>query len=387
MADQRTAAAVRAMGWEIRVLSIPLKTPVRWAGHSENHINVVLLDVRMTNGARGVAEMAVRPKWHGEDVEGLVHALDQRLLPALKVRNWRDATAFDSVFDAEKHSALARSLTDMARQDVLAQTAGLPLQAFLMETGGWQRQSIPQSAKFSCTITRAAPDAMAQDAIRLQDTTGARAFKVKTGQGLGTDRSAVASIRSVAGAQALLSADSNSAGTPETLGPMSEMLAGHDVRWFEDPCRLFADKRFAPIAASSQLPVLVDNACRSLEAADRFLRLGAAGLSVKIMKTGIAESIAIAHQAEQAGARITVGICASTALSATYSLCLFAGLPGQLKAMPCEETFFVNLAADIFQTPLQFSNGSILLPSAGPLADKIDWRAIDVLTSARIASI
>jgi L-alanine-DL-glutamate epimerase-like enolase superfamily enzyme len=371
--------AVRITGWRLHVLSIPLKAPVRWAGHSEDHIDVLLLDLDISNGARGVAEMAVRQKWHGEDIAAVIQALDQRLLPALKPVDLNDQADFEKLLYGEQRSALARSLVDMAREDVLAQIAGQPLHSHMVREFAHQQVLGAGASEFSCTITRAEPELMAREAARLRQNTGADAFKIKTGQGYDIDSAALAAIRAAVGSQAILSADSNSAGPPEITGPMAEMLAGYGVRWFEDPCRLHPDVEFQSLAAVSCLPILVDNACRSQDAAMQFLGLEARGLSVKVMKTGITESLAIARAAGQRHARIAIGICASTSLSAIYSLSLHAGLPSSIQAMPCEDTFFIQLAADLLREPLQFSSAKATLPAAGPLADLLDWKAIDRL--------
>ena len=382
-------ALLHIESWRIHVLAIGLKAPVRWAGHSESQIEVVLLDLRTSNGARGVSEMTVRPKWHGETTAGLVEALNERLLPQLRDVDLHDQIAYIHTLSGETQSALARALADMAREDILAQVANLPLQDNMMRSAPFasaRDRPAPASARFSCTITRSDPQAMAQEAEYLQRTIGASAFKIKTGQGYATDAAALDAIRRAVGNEPFLSADSNSAGPPEITGQMAEMLASHDVGWFEDPCRLQPDASFTVIAKASAVPVLVDNACRSLLAAKTFLSLGARGLSIKIMKTGISESLAIAHAAAERRAQVTMGICASTSLSAIYSLALFAGLPPELQAMPCEETFFINVADDIMRNPLIFEDGALILPAAGTLADQIDWTKVEQLSISQFQS-
>lgn len=384
-----SAAALRLANWRLFVLQLPLRSEIRWVAHSERHIDTVLLEITLSNGASGLSEMAVRPKWHGEDVAGLLGELHNTLLPQLVRVDFADDDAIADLL-TKSRSALARALVDMAREDILAQVAALPLHINMargLSNRKWQDGATGRKSKvpFSCTITRAHPDIMVREASRFQSYVDARAFKIKTGQGYGIDKVAVAAIRDAAGADVVLSVDSNSAGPPNLVAQMSEMIALHDVRWYEDPCRLQADAGFLQVKQDSSVPVLVDNACRSLPAARQFLSLGAQGLSIKIMKTGIAESLAIAKEAAQGQAQVTLGLCASTSLSAMYSFALSAALPDAWQAMPCEDTFFVNLAHDITGSLLAFENGAITLPKAGPLAEKIDWSVVERHTIHRLA--
>ncbi|MGE3245223.1 MAG: mandelate racemase/muconate lactonizing enzyme family protein [Beijerinckiaceae bacterium] len=369
---------------KVHVLDIPLRRRFHWAAHSEERIDVVLFELRASNGARGVAEMTVRTKWHGETVQDVVGAL--AVLPsALQAVDLTSAEMFYGAMRRATKSPLARAIVDMARTDMLAQSDNLTLPQAVarMFLPGAGVEEVASSAAFSCTITRSQPDRMAREAAHYVETIGARAFKIKTGQGLEADAQAVASIRKVAGKTAVLSADSNRAGPPERVADMAAMLAENAVEWFEDPCHFAADETFVRVRRESCVPVLVDNACRSLPAARSFLDLGAEGLSVKVMKAGIGESLEITRAAQEAGASITVGICASTALSACYSLALFAALPACLRAMPCEETFFLNLDGDILREPLVFAGGEIGLPPPGPMADRIDWAVVSKYSVAR----
>ena len=373
--------SLRIVGWRLHVLRIPLRATFHWAHHVEDSIDVVFVELDASNGARGVAEMAVREKWQGETVASVLEALDGSILSGLKHIDLADTEAYRGVHSASAQSAVGRALADMARADILAQSAGQPLWRYMArEAGAGNTDSLTHCsglAEFSCTITRSSPDTMAQEAEQLTRTVGARAFKIKTGQGYDVDATAVAGIRAAAGPEAFLSADSNSAGPPELVGKMAGMLSSHDVRWFEDPCRLKPDADFAAVRNSSCVPVLVDNACRSMAAAEAFLHLGAEGLSIKLMKTGIVESCDVARAAAVVGARVTVGICAATSLSAIYSLSFYAGLPAHLRAMPCEETFFLNLPRDLLHERPHFSDGAVVLPDAGPVADLVDWKAVE----------
>jgi len=230
----------------------------------------------------------------------------------------------------------------------------------------------------SWTVTRAPPTAMAGEAAAAAEQHGVGAFKVKTGQGLATDRCVLGEIRSAVGHDAALFADSNGAGRADEIVESSKMLADFGVRLFEDPCPLVPNEGFRTLQQNSQLPILVDNGCRSTAEGSLFLDVGARALSVKIMKTGITESRTIAGLAQARQARVAVGISATSSLGAMIALSLSASLPDDAGCAPCEETFFASVD-NVLHEPLKISCGKVALPAVSGFAPLIDWKKVAAL--------
>jgi L-alanine-DL-glutamate epimerase-like enolase superfamily enzyme len=354
-------------------LRIPYARPIRWAGHAETGLDVLLLVLETKDGLKGVGETPVRLNWHAATLKSLMVVIDEVFLPQMQDLDLGDAAAVRSFLGGCKEHPLAKSLIDTAACDLRARAAGMPL---------WQQLGTSDAkVPISWTVTRAAPQDMAREAVNVSDKYGVHAFKIKTGQGFATDAQVMQEIRRAVGDNAALFADSNGAHRPAEVPTMSELLADHGVSLFEDPCPLVPNDEFRAIRKSSRLPILVDNACRSLGEAKLFLDVGAEALSVKVMKTGITESLLVADLASKQQARVAVGISATTSLGALNALTLSASLPPESRCAPCEETFFATIP-DILHEPLSIKDGSVTLPMVGGYEPLIDWQRV---ASLRVA--
>lgn len=354
-------------------IHIPYARPIRWAGHMESGVDVLLLALETVEGIRGIGETPIRLRWHAATPKSLMTVIEEVFLPEMRNLDLEDEQKVGNFLADQAEHPLAKSLIDTACWDLRAQAAGEPL---------WQRLGVSNpKVPISWTVTRAAPQAMARDAKQAAERHGVRAFKVKTGQGFETDRAALSEIRRAVGDDAALFADSNSADALESVPAMSRMLADYGVALFEDPCRFVPNDAFRTLRRECALPILVDNGCRSVAQAGLFLDVGADALSVKVMKTGITESRTIGRMAQQRKAGVAVGISASSSIGAMTALALSASLPGDVRCAPCEETFFANMD-DVLLQPLAFRDGSVELPATSGYALLIDWTKVKSLCAA-----
>jgi len=354
-------------------LHIPYHRKIRWAGHLESGVDVLLLVLETDGGLTGIGETPIRLNWHAATPASLMTVIDEVFLPQMAELDLGDEAAVKNFLAGFKEHPLAKSLIDTACWDLRAQLSGVPL---------WQRLGARDAnVPISWTVTRAAPKDMAREAAAAAETHGVRAFKVKTGQGVATDRSVLTEIRSAVGEDAALFADSNGAGPAAGIAETSKMLADFGVSLFEDPCSFAPDDGFRAIQQNSKLPIMVDNGCRSIAEGSLFLGVGAQALSVKIMKTGITESLLLADMAQARHARVAVGISATTSLGAITALSLSASLPDSARCAPCEETFFASMD-DILHQPLRIKAGKVELPAAVGFAPLIDWKKVATLAIA-----
>ena len=311
--------------YDIRTLRLRYPRTIRWAGSKEEGMDIILLTLRTTEGAQGIAETPIRLKWHSASVRSFKATLEDVFMPVMLGVDLLDAEQTKAALARVREHPLAKSLIDTACWDLRASVAGVPLWKLL----GADSAAVP----VSFTVTRAEPEVMAADAVRMVEAAGVRAFKVKTGQDFETDKAAIKAIRAAVGPGVELFVDSNGANTRDEVRPMSEMLAEFGVLYFEDPCPLMPTRQFEEIVADCAMPILVDNGCRSLRDGTLFIDAGAQALSVKTMKTGITESLAIAERAKKAGCKVSVGISASSALGAIASLSLANALPAETRAV------------------------------------------------------
>lgn len=361
--------ALKLTGHRIHTVRLPYRRPVQWVNHAEDGLDLLLLVLETDAGLAGVGEAALRLNWTGATTRTLPVVIEDVFLPRLQGVDLADPQAVATVLRVVPEHALAKSVVDTACWDLRAQAAGCPLWRHL----GGDSGSVP----VSWTLTRAEPRLMAREAEEMRARYGFDTFKVKTGQGLETDRAALQAIRAAVGPGVRLYADFNGACDPAEVGPATQMLAEFGVEVAEDPCSLSPSSGFRRIKEVSSVPILVDGACRSIEQARLFIDAGAQALSVKVPKSGITESLDIAAAAREAGVSVCVGLGATTSLGAVVALSLASALPPGAIDLPCEETFYFQFAEEYFTVPLAVAGGRVTLPSATGLYDLVDWRKVE----------
>jgi len=347
-------------------LQAPYRAPTRWGGHEENAVQLVLLEVRTSEDRVAIAEMPVRPAWHRIQVGELITQLDQVLSDVIS-----EGRELESFALLRNLNPLTLNLIDIAAWQLHAVNLAQPLWKAL---GGAQAR-VP----VSWTVTRDRPANMARNAANAADLYGISAFKIKTGQGFDVDREVVKEMRRAVGDDARFFVDSNGAGESAQVETMAEMLAAYGVMVFEDPCRLTPGTEFTALQERCRIPILVDDACRSYNDAERLCSFGAQALSVKTMKTGFSQSLTISSLAQQKNVKVSVGLTAASAFGALATLSLAAALPEAGMCGPCEESFFASFD-DYLLEPIRIREGCVTLPSDANYANLIDWGKVKRLT-------
>jgi len=353
-------------GYKLYPVHLPYKRPVRWAGHAESGLDVMILTLETAGGLIGVGEAPVRLNWNAATLKSLQVVTEEIFMPRLVGQDLADEVGVTRFLRYVREHALAKAMIDSAVWDLRAKAAGVPLYETL---GGVAEVPV------AWTVTRAAPKAMIAEAEDMVGRFGFTSLKIKTGQGLETDREVVAGIRAAVGPGVTFSADANRNYGAEEVGPFTEMLAEHGVKIAEDPTELHADDSFAKARAASPLPLLVDNTCRSLDEAKAFLARGADALSVKVPKTGVADSREIIRLAGETGAAIHIGLGATSSLGAVAALGMAGSLAPHADGLPSEESFFLQFAREYVSAPLTVKDGMVRLPDIA-LDEWIDWNQV-----------
>jgi L-alanine-DL-glutamate epimerase-like enolase superfamily enzyme len=359
--------------WDIHPLRLRYHRPLRWASVAEDGADFLLLVLRTADGHRGVAEVPVRVAWTGVNPAALIVVLNEILLPRLKDIDIADRAATDRAIGRIPEQSLAKAVVDAACWDLRAQEAGMPLWKLL---GG--RQTVP----VSWILTRQAPDAMAEEAARITGDHGIRTLKLKTGQGLETDRRMLTLVREAVGPGVRLYADANSYYEPEDIGDYTALLSEAGCVMSEDPCAIMPDAAGRAVREASAVPIMIDKYCRNLFQARVYLNWGADAISVKYPKSGISESLRILAEADAAGAQAPLGLSASGSLGSLSTLSLAATRPPSEKLLPAEESFFLQLRDDYVAEPLRIVDGIVTLPDSAGAAGLIDWDKVRAFGAA-----
>ena len=350
-------------GYKLYPVHLPYLRPVRWAGHGESGLDVMILALETAGGLIGIGEAPVRLNWTAATLKSLQVVTEEIFMHRLMGKDLSDEAEITRFLRYVREHSLAKSMIDSAVWDLRAQAAGVPLYEYL---GGVREVPV------AWTVTRAAPEAMIAEAEDMVTGHGFTSLKIKTGQGFEVDREVLSGIRAAVGPDVTFSADANRHYAPEEVGPFTEILAEYGVKVAEDPTELHADASFDTIRQSSRLPLLVDNTCRTLSEAEAFLARGADAISVKVPKTGIADSREIIRRAGETGAAIHIGLGAVSSLGAAAALGIAGSLTPHADGLPSEESFFLQFADEYVDTPLTVEGGMVRLPET-TLNDWIDW--------------
>jgi L-alanine-DL-glutamate epimerase-like enolase superfamily enzyme len=353
-------------GFKLYPIHLPYRRPVRWAGHTETGVDVMILALETAGGLIGVGEAPVRLNWTAATLRSLGVVVEEIFMPRMMGKDLADEAETTRFLRYVREHFLAKQMIDSAVWDLRAQAAKLPLYQVL---GG--QPEVP----VAWTVTRAEPTAMIREAESVVERYGFTSLKIKTGQGLDVDREVVSGIRQAVGPDVTFSADSNRHYKLEEVGPLTEMLAEYGVRVAEDPMELHPDETFAAAKAASPIPLLVDNTCRSLDEAELFLRAGAEALSVKVYKTGINDSREIIRQAGERDVAVHIGLGATSSLGAVAALGVAGSVPAHRHGLPSEESFFLQFSREYVIDPLTVENGKVRLPEMA-LNEWIDWTRV-----------
>ncbi|MDX6768975.1 MAG: enolase C-terminal domain-like protein [Elusimicrobiota bacterium] len=306
-------ASFRAAAFET-----PLKRPfVTAQGRKESTVNVGLT-LRLTGGAEGYGEASSSIALKHLTPAALERAL-RRLAAASR---GRDARAWRALVDEawRSHGELSPAVAafECALLSALAAQSGASLRDWF---GGARRQlesDLTLSAWTDPEVTRRAAAEAASE--------GFRVLKVKVGGRFDDDLARLRAARRGAPRARLLLDGNQGLTRSGALKLVEAALKLGPVDLLEQPLPKRDLAGMAFVAARCPVPVAADESVATPEDALRVLGMGAAtAINVKVAKSGLSRSLAIAAVARAAGAPLMIGCMAETARGLAASAALAAG--------------------------------------------------------------
>jgi L-alanine-DL-glutamate epimerase-like enolase superfamily enzyme len=230
-------------------------------------------------------------------------------------------------------------------------------------------------------VNLASPDEQLRDTVRAVESHGFKALKVKIGRDPGQDLASVRRIRGQCGDDMNIAVDANSQYNPEQAEAVAAGLYDCGVSLFEDPCPFATDEAAAKFFESSPVAVMIDQAAGTPRDAQRYVRLGAQAIALKIGRTGYRLSETIRQHCELAGAGCGVGVSAESGLGSLIGL-HFRGAHRHLDSMPAENSFFLKLETDVLREPPRLIDGRIKLPHSPGIGIDLDARVLERFSTA-----
>ncbi len=282
------------------------------------------LFVRLTlrGGAQGFGEIAPFPDLTGEDRPRSARVAQQLAVGLIG----QSATHYRKLSGAMAEQApanpAARCGLETALLDALCRAAALPLWALW---GGAEVR--PHVTDVTIPITDAARSvAMAREWF----ARGFRLLKTKVGLDVVEDVRRLAAISAALPGIAFV-ADANQGFSRADAERFAREAAraGCDVRIFEQPVAKDDLESLAALRRALTIPIAADESVGSLADARAVARLDAVDfINLKITKSGLLETLAIAHFARGAGIRLMIGGMLETRIAMGCSFAIVLGLGG-----------------------------------------------------------
>jgi L-alanine-DL-glutamate epimerase-like enolase superfamily enzyme len=218
------------------------------------------------------------------------------------------------------------------------------------------------------------PEEEASRLVRLRDTVGFKAFKVRLGVPTGHDRDAapgrstsmIRSVRKAVGDNVQLLADGNSCYTPPKAIELGRLMEDNRYFWFEEPCPYWELEWTAEVAAALSINISGGEQDNDLAQWRRMIRMNA----VDILQPdlcyvgGITRSWRVAKMGQQAH-KLVVPHSSHLSLITLFSLHFMAAIPnpGPFVEFSIEED--VNANGAIYFPRLEVKDGKVKIPD-GP---------------------
>lgn len=305
----------------IEPINIPLNESFKIATGTKYNIENVLLTVQLENGIEGYGEAAPLEPINGENQATVLATLKSchDFLIGQDVADYRQISKhLKSVFWAQ---ITARCAIEMALIDAFTKTLNIPLYKFL---GG-----AVETLETDYTIDIVAPEVARANAEKLMKK-GYRTIKTKVGKNLIQDIDRLLAIRQGA-PECKLMLDANQGYTaPQAVHFLNE-LDKNNIRpvIFEQPVIKHDLMGMKFVKEHTSVPIAADESVFTSADAIRIVQTGCADLiNIKLMKSGIVESLDIAAIARSANIGLMIGCMLETKLGLSCSVHLAAGLGG-----------------------------------------------------------
>jgi L-alanine-DL-glutamate epimerase-like enolase superfamily enzyme len=358
-AREASGSGARVVAVEAIPVALPLRRPIGFASGAIETAHNVLVRVHADTGAVGCAEAQPRPYTYGETQESILDAVRGWFAPRLEgldpVAGGRARTACAGL----EGNHCARGAVEVALADLAGHVLGIPCSTLL--GGGADSIAVASMLSFG------SPEEMAEDAIHLHETYGIATFKAKVGRDVALDIAAVTAVREALPA-ATLYVDANRGWTLEQARAAEPALIELGVSAIEEPLDLADEAGRRQLAAEWSVPLAGDESCRSLSEVDRELAGAVSQVSIKVARTGFAESREILEHCRASGAQAVIGSQYEGALG-TWASIAFAS--GALWDRPAEVGNFLDLAGDLVDPP-EIADGRVAVrrePGLGVVLD------------------
>ncbi len=349
---------------------LPLERPVRWATGAMTCQAHVLVRVRTTEGAEGIAEAIPRENIYGETQVGMVHVINDLLAPLIVGLDVFDVEKIHEKMNFIKANLAAKGGIDVALWDLMGKLVGLPCYKLL---GGYRESIAP-----SRILWLGETSAMLDQARELNER-GYRAFKVKGGQDPDADIARVSALREAVTPDTRLYIDGNQSYGYFEAKKVYDALRGK-LDYFEEPIAATNEKDRVRLAHAIDIPIAGDESNFTLYDIAHQLDLDALSvMMIKIPRSGFTYGRKIAALCEAYHRPIMIGSQSESSLGMTAIIHAGCGLKHITYA--CEFMDFDDPnAPSLINERIDMRDGRVYPPSAPGLGVTLNEDAVREFT-------
>jgi O-succinylbenzoate synthase len=262
---------------ELSLVRLPLLRPFQTSSSRKEHLDHIVIQVRMGAGESGWGECASPsdPFYCPETTETCWHILRDFLAPMVLGKEWTTIEELTALYRLVKGNAFARAGLEMACWDALARSQGQPLHTLL---GGCRPEIL---SGVSLGIEPRVEDLF--ERIEQYQREGYRRVKLKIGPGRDVD--VVRRVRERFPSETL-QVDANSAYALDDITTLRELDA-FDLLLIEQPLGHDDIVDHARLQAELRTPICLDESIHSADDARKALDLGSCRvINIKVSRLG-----------------------------------------------------------------------------------------------------
>lgn len=371
MSDPSTITGIRH--W---IVHVPLRSAISWSSGKRTGSTRLICEVTTAGGERGYGETICLHDFVPAVFEGLVAPLAVGLR-ASDVERLNRMAEGAGYYHHKRALVFALSAVEMAMWDARGRMAGLPLHRMW---GGAYRDSVEMCAY----VYISDPDTVAAELAEYREQ-GFTSFKLKVGLDPDRDIELVARAREALGPKAKLRVDPNGAWTPATAKRMLAKLAPFDLQYVEQPLPVEDLVGAARLAASSEVPICIDEGAYTLQETMTAIRMGAADVVLVDPHEagGLWQCLKVGAVCEAAGIHVGMHSGGELGLTQAAYLHLAASMPNATIAL---DTIYQHHADDILTERISFDGGRAAVPQAPGLGVDVDPEKLETYRAESIVS-
>lgn len=358
------------------IVHVPLASAITWSSGKRSGSTRLICEVTTASGVKGYGETICLLDFVPVVFEKLIVPLGLRLGVDDVERLTRMAEGA-GYYHHKRALVFALSALEMAMWDAKGRIAGLPLHRMW---GGAYRERVDICAY----VYISDPEKVAAELIDYRDQ-GFRSFKLKVGLDPEQDVALVRKAREVLGPAVNLRVDPNGAWTPAMARRMLARLAPYDLQYVEQPLPVEDLAGSARLAASSPVPICIDEGAYTLQETMNVIRTGAADVILVDPHEagGLWQCLKAGAVCEAAGIHVGMHSGGELGLTQAAYLHLAAAMPNAKIAI---DTIYQHHADDILTRRIPFENGSAAVPEGPGLGVEVDLEKLETYRTEKIIS-